>query len=380
MSIASKPKVIIAAIASRAYVQAAVEAGFDIVAIDAFVDVDTQRLAKDCYLIDLNRNQLDKDQLIKVLDGLDLQQFVGFCYGAGFEQTPDVLTQIDKRITVLGNTAKIVSQCKTAKRFFKQCDELSVSYPSVMAMRPSNPNGWIQKTEGGSGGGHIKSLLNIQANQVNAQVHQAESIYYQKLQLGKSISCLFIASEHGAQVIGFSEQWLDSNDDEPFRYGGAVSHAGISEQAITRFTNYVVNLAQAIGLVGINSCDAICDGDDVYVLEINPRLSATMDLYAGYLLMEKHVAACQHTISASGIELNNACPLSNAHQVIYANRPLTVKDDIIWPEWVCDLPKIGNYFSVGMPICTVVAEAETAALAKSLVNERAAALNDKLLN
>ena len=59
---------------------------------------------------------------------------------------------------------------------------------------------------------------------------------------------------------------------------------------------------------------------------------------------------------------------------------MEVKDGIIWPEWVCDVPVSGSGFSVGMPVCTVIAEAETASLAKIIVNERTLVLKSKLLN
>jgi uncharacterized protein len=370
----NKRKLIIAAIASRAYVQAAVEAGFVVVAIDAFVDVDTQCYAKQCYQVNVVDNRLDKNQLLNVLDGLDLQQFVGFCYGAGFEQTPVVLTEISKRIPLLGNTAKAVAQCK-AMCFFKQCDDLNIPHPPVRTKHPVHSGGWIQKEIGGSGGGHVKPLSDV-------VVAQADNIYYQKFQEGKPISCLFLAGDDEVQVIGFNEQWLEVNAVEPFRYGGAVSNVEISELAKMRFKIYVSKLSQAIGLVGLNSCDAICHGDDVYILEINPRLSATIDLYAPKYgdLMAAHVAACQNNFDTDLLQLNSVHETSKAHQVIYAKQDGFVIQDIIWPSWVSDKPKAGSYFAMGLPVCTVTAEAETSSLAKDLAQERAITIYSNYLN
>jgi uncharacterized protein len=375
VSIASKPKIIVAAIASRAYVKAAAEAGFEVVAIDAFVDADTQRLANQCYQIDFFENQLDNNQLLKVLDGLDLQQFIGFCYGAGFEKTPSILSQINKRIPIIGNTAQNVGKCKAANIFFKICDELNIAYPPTMYELPSHLNGWVQKEIGGSGGGHIKQLSDKQEIQVN-------NVYYQKIQEGKPISCLFLANESGVQVVGISEQWLDVNDVEPFRYGGAVSHAEITERAKMRLIDYVSKLSQAIGLVGINSCDAICDGDDVYVLEVNPRLSATVDLYVAEQpnLIAAHVAASQSKLGEDVFKKNNLNKKSAAHQVIYAQYEVTIGDNMSWPVWARDVPRGGSCFRVGMPICTVFSEADTALLARKLVQDKAIELKNKLLN
>lgn len=375
MYIASNSKIIIAAIASSAYVKAAVAAGFEVVAIDVFLDVDTQRLATHCYQITLNGNQLDANQLINVLDSMDLQSFAGFCYGAGFEQIPALLSQINERITVLGNTAKVVEQCKTVDYFFNMCDSLSVPHPPIKIKRPLHSHGWIQKEIGGSGGGHIQQFYDIEDA-------EKDNVYYQQFQTGRSISCLFLASDNAVQVIGFSEQWLAEQSVAPFSYGGAVSHAKISEQVKVRLTEYVGKLSQSLGLLGLNSCDAICDGDNVYVLEINPRLSATIDLYAheSHDLLAMHVAACQHDLDVNLMQLNKKRETSHAHQVIYAKQDVSVKSDMNWPTWVCDIPRAGSYFMMGSPLCTVVAEAETPLLAKSLVHERATELYSYLLN
>lgn len=375
MCIANNNKIIIAAIASRAYVKSAVVDGFEVVAIDAFADTDTQHMARHCYQIMMNESQLDTKQLITMLDSMDLQSVTGFCYGAGFEQTPAILTQINERITVLGNTAAVVEQCKAVDHFFNLCDSLNIPYPPVRTNRPLHSFGWIQKEIGGSGGGHIKRLFDIQDV-------EKENVYYQRVQSGKSISCLFLANDNAVQIIGFSEQWLAEQSAAPFSYGGAVSHADISELAAVRLTEYVSKLSQAIGLIGLNSCDAICDGDSVYVLEINPRLSATIDLYASKRcnLMAIHVAACQHDLDINLTQLKNNEESNRAHQVVYAKQDMTVKSNMSWPNWVCDIPKAEFRFKMGSPICTVMAEAETPLLAKRLVHERSVELYSNLLN
>ena len=67
MPTVSKGKLIIAAITSRPYVKAAVDAGFEVVAIDAFADKDVQKLATHCYQIGLCDGQLDSKQLLSCL-------------------------------------------------------------------------------------------------------------------------------------------------------------------------------------------------------------------------------------------------------------------------------------------------------------------------
>lgn len=373
MCIASKPIIIVAAISSRIYVEAAVKAGYDVIAIDAFVDIDVEKLAQKCFQVALVENQLDGNQLIAILDNLNLQHIVGFCYGAGFERHSNLLAKINKRLRVLGNPPSVIDHCKLPAKFFAICKQLHIAFPEVAYKAPLVGKDWLAKRVGGSGGGHIKLFD-------DASVSLSADTYYQKRLQGMPISCLFLASKHGVDIIGVNEQWFDSSNTEPFRYGGAVSHADINPKANLRLVEYVKQLADAFDLIGINSCDAICDGEQVYVLEINPRLSASMDLYRNNNLMEKHIAASLMTLEASEIALVVNKETSFAHQIVYATHPLKIKNDIIWPEWVRDIPNAGNQLYEGMPVCTVIAEAETAAHAKTLVADRTSILKRKFLN
>lgn len=379
MSIANKPIIIIAAIACRPYVEAAVACGYAVVAMDAFADIEVTSLADSCYQIGIDNGQLNMHQLMRVMGNLDLSQFVGFCYGAGFEKEPAILTKINALLPVIGNLEHTVSRCKAPDDFFSLCEQLQVPYPKMMLSQPSNTDGWLRKEIGASGGAHVKQLIDLQME--NSPQNQAHNVYYQQFQRGQPVSCLFIASnnnkqQHRVQVIGFNAQLINPSHDAPFRYGGAVSHAAMSDVAKARFEQYVGQLSEAMGLVGLNSCDAICDGDDIYILEINPRLSATMDLYTDMQLFEKHIAA----VAGEAVEFEQACKTSHAQQIIYAEFGMTIKDDIIWPSWVYDRPKAGSFLDEGMPVCTVVAEAEAAEQAKCLVNERAVAISREFLN
>ncbi len=373
MSIANNPTIVIAALSSRIYVEAAAKAGYDVIAIDAFSDIDVKKLARESFQVDLVENQLDSSRLIEILDGLNLQCVVGFCYGAGFEKQTPLLTELSERLPVLGNSAKVVDNCKMPERFFGTCKELDVPFPEVAYQRPAEGKDWIAKRIGGSGGGHIKLLKD------SAQSHDAD-VYYQKLQRGVLISCLFLVNKSGVDVIGVNEQWIDGSFIEPYRYGGAVSHADISQKVKKRLIDYVRRLSNALGLIGINSCDAIYNGDDVYVLEINPRLSASMDLYPSANLMKMHIAACQNSLESQDMVSAFGAVRSRAHQIVYARQALKLKNDIIWPEWVSDVPAAGADIYEGAPICTVVAEAETASLAKALVADRASILKRNFLN
>lgn len=370
----SKQTLVIAAIASRPYVKAAVDAGYEVIAIDCFADVDTRQLAKCVYVVHQHDGQLNSGELLEIMASLDLDGIVGFCYGAGFEKAPDVLNEIGRYVSVLGNAPDVIKQCKAPGCFFKLCSDLAVPYPEVADRKPLEAKGWLQKEIGNSGGSHITFVDN--RNPVE------EGVYYQKFQEGQSVSCLFLAGEQAVEVVGFNEQWLCVDKNVPFRYKGAASHADISVPAKANFTSYVEKLSQALSLVGLNSCDAICLDDDVVVLEINPRLSASMDLYTFKQgnLIAMHVAASKKSPSVDSVKTKHLVhQISKAHQVVYAKGDTLVSSTHDWPLWLSDVPEIGSCFKRGMPICTVLAEAETSALAKNRVQARALAFENEFL-
>ena len=357
--------IIIAAISSRSYVQAAVDAGFNVVAIDAFADVDTQKLAKKVIQVNVNDGQFNSQQLLHTLRQLDLIDCIGLAYGAGFEAQPELLNQIALIVPVIGNSAEAVEKCKQPRVFFALCDDVNMSYPETAFGKPNNTVGWLQKTIGSSGGEHIKSVLPL-------DLTLDQQVYYQRKQAGIPISCLFLADGNHALIIGFNEQWCSPTILSPYRFGGVVSQAELNNLVENQVMQFIQAITQKLRLKGINSCDCIVKDDKVFVLEINPRLSASFSLYRAKRgnLFDAHVAACLGKLK----EWPVIDPQSCAMQVVYAEQIAKVPMDMDWPEWISDIPQPDSVIPAGAPICTVTAEARTAKLAKQKVVQRASSL------
>ncbi len=357
--------IIIAAISSRAYVQAAVSAGFKVIAIDAFADVDTQKIAQQVYQCSIENGQFDAEYFLENLQKIDLNNCLGLCFGAGFEAQPELLASIAQQLPLIGNTAKVVDSIKMPQPFFSLCDTLKIAYPPTQLERPVNSLGWLQKQIGGSGGAHIKRALPLDFT--TSKLH-----YYQKIQAGTPYSCLFLANGNNAQVIGFNEQWCEASAFLPYRYGGAVSQIDLTKQVKNIIIEFITKATPFFSLNGLNNCDFLVHENTVYMLEINPRLSASLNLYRAEKgdLFVAHVAACMGNLA----DWPTVEQKSRAHHIVYANKATQVPITMDWPEWVCDIPQPNSYIPAGAPICTVVAEARTAKLAKQKVLARVADL------
>ena len=361
-----KPNVIIAAISSRPYVQAAVAAGFEVIAIDAFCDIDTQKLALETHKINCDERGFNADELLSKLERLDLSGLQGMCFGAGFEAQAELLIKISKFLPVLGNLPETIEKVKNPQIFAALCHALEMPTPAISMKRPRSSLGWLTKQIGGCGGAHIKPLLPLDLLYGQPQ---KVPVYYQQIQAGESVSCLFLADGVHAEMISYNEQWCASTAMLPYRYGGAVSHTTVAQNNKNKIEQFIKGITFKLGLRGINSADFLIDNDSIYALEINPRLSATLDLITAKRgdYFASHIASCQAQLS----DWPSVKNIAKAHQIIYANKTAKVPSDMDWDDFVVDIPQPNTDIAAGMPICTVTAQAHTARLAKQKVLERA---------
>ena len=359
-----KPTIIIAAISSRAYVQAAVAAGFEVIAIDAFCDVDTQKVAKKVLQVKLQNGCFDADAFYQALQQIDCTNLLGMTIGAGFEANASILSTMPiAGIKPIFNTPAIISAVKNPHTFFAFCDSSNMRYPETQFIQPKNTIGWLQKRIGGSGGAHIQAVLPLDISL---------PVYYQKKQAGLPISCLFLSDSKNTQVIGFNELLHSPSEILLYRYAGAVSHIDLAETVKAQITHFVQAASLHFGLKGINSADFLLDNETVYALEINPRLSATLDLYRAQKgdLFAAHLQACMN----QPIDWPIVDKISRAIYVVYANKTAQVPPDMDWPDWVCDIPQPNTGIAAGQPICSVLALARTAKLAKKKLLQRTSEL------
>ncbi len=297
---------------------------------------------------------------------LDAGRYMGFIYGSGFEAQPDLLQRIAEIIPLIGNAAEAVGSVKATNRFFAVLDKCNIPYPKVCGILPDDVDStaYLSKFAGGCGGTHI-SIVNAHCPT------QPDQHYYQQRVDGRSVTLLFVANAHCIEVIGFNEQWLNPTIKLPFRYGGAVSNIALPASIQQQLIDAAQKLTVAFGLVGLNSLDAVLRDEFVYVLEINPRLSATFDLYDDKNLIDSHIQAC-----VDGELLPHQSTIrSNAHAIVYAATDIVISSAFEWPSWVVDIPQPATQqhevtILAGEPVCTVLSHTYDADEAKRLAQVR----------
>jgi uncharacterized protein len=186
-----------------------------------------------------------------------------------------------------------------------------------------------------------------------------------------------VADGKTAQTIGFNQQFIAPTTEMPYRFAGAVSNIALQPSIHQAFEHAAQQLTSAFNLRGLNNLDAILDGEKLWILELNPRLSATFELYEN--LFSLHVQGCAGSLA----QFMPSAKHAKAQWILYADDTLKVAADFAWPSWAADIPATeAGESSVrivkNMPICSVFAEAESADVAQSLVLQRAEKLREML--
>lgn len=355
---------------ARALAQSAARAGVLVVVLDLFNDLDARALAVASRGVAGRNGKFDSRQLLAAAQELcPPERCAGLVYGSGLEGRSRLLERLSNGRTLFGNRPETVAALKDPARFFPLLDSLGIAHPQIRLDPPPGVVGWLVKRTGGSGGSHVRQAR----SRHRARAHR----YFQRFQPGRTLSVLFAADGRRARVIGFNEQWTAGvRHCAPYCYGGAVSQPSLPQQTQRRIAGLLDDLVQASGLVGLNGLDFILAGETPFVLEINPRPTATIDLYdadIGGGMLAVHLRACcgeLPEILAAGV--------ARAHAIVYAAVALRVPVGIEWPAWCTDLPEGGSVIPMGAPVCSVHAAAATSAEARGLTLARRSRMEDSL--
>jgi predicted ATP-grasp superfamily ATP-dependent carboligase len=355
-----EPRVLIAAMSGRALAQSARRGGYVPLVADFFGDEDTLQVAgAHVQFSGRLAHGIEEHHLMQALDELSRDcQPVGLVCGSGFEDRSALLSELARRWRLFGNAASKVATIKDPEGLAALCKAVAIPFPDWSAKRPLAPDDWLTKRIGGAGGAHIRPASHAAAG----------AVYYQRKMPGVPVSALFLAAGGHAELIGFSVQWCSPTTDKPYRYGGAVRPAPLVATMQDVLAAGVDRLANAASLVGLNSADFLVAGDRYWLLEVNPRPGATLDIFEPPRgsLFARHISACVGSLAAVPWDDDGA----KATAIVYAEEDISSFPALDWPDWTADRPRPGSTVPAGEPLCTVYACRPTACAAKALADER----------
>lgn len=337
----------------------AVREGFQVTALDAFADTDTQAVTQAAHLLKLRGDVVDEEAFKSQLVGLIPSRFDAVLYGSIFDAVPDCLRWLERQAPVRGNCADTLTAIQDKPAFFRLLQQLEVPFPQTVyrAGSVSASLAWLIKQPQASGGAHVQIW--------HGEALDAREYLQQKLQ-GLPVSLLFYANGKVVRKIGFNRLLTRDCAEYPFQYAGAVSQFPMPNHAANILLDAAQRLTDYYHLEGINSLDAILINDGVVVLELNPRLSSSANLYPGIPLIRMQLGLQADDFFSGDFDDQLSC----SEMIIFADKDIVIPENISFPAWVADIPVAGQTIPKHNPVCSVQAHADTHEAAYDLLVKR----------
>jgi predicted ATP-grasp superfamily ATP-dependent carboligase len=356
------PAIIVVGYSARALAVSAAHAGFAPLSIDVFCDDDTREMSLASVKLEGGLSEgFAPDKVAGAVEMLvGAHDPIGLVYGAGFEHQPETIAAIAQRTRVFGNGVDILKRAKDPVVLARVCEMNGVRHPEIALAPPGEPELWLMKRRGGAGGSHIATAKAGSSAELDS--------YFQRRVGGKSISALFLASKKRAEIIGLSMQWTAPTPTSPYRYGGAAGPVDIDPPQAEEIARAVAAVTTELDLVGLNSADFLVSADAVWLIEINPRPGATLDVFESneVPLFARHTAACEGRLTPMSPSL-----AFKAAVIVYAPHDVLVRRRGNWPDWAADRSPAGTRIAAGDPLCTALGCGATVDLARACASERA---------
>lgn len=344
----------------RSLAASASRAGIPVTVIDHFADMDTQSLAVNCFPVAGDATGLDSNRIREIVTSLTGKSVTGVIAGSGLEHATDLIAELqeDPSCSYYGNSAAVWRTCSDPAAFTALLDDLDIRYPETQFDPPAVFTGWLVKQKQTAGGAHVKHLQERTARPENA--------YYQKYLEGRHLSVVFLANARNSEIIGISDTYVADRKQGDFRYAGAVSSVTIAPAVARQLQGIVSGLASRLALRGLCGIDVVVDdGEQCWLLELNPRPTATFELYEReQSLVAAHISACQGQMPI--LPVIRDC---RGQQVFYTDVNLRVPS-LEWPAWITDRPAPGQVIIAGGPVCTVHAQAHDPATVRQELQSR----------
>ncbi len=287
-------------------------------------------------------------------------------YTGPMENRPDLVGQLELRHRLLGNPADVLRSVRDPFRVSALLRREGLAHAAVRTDDNGLPRdgSWLVKPLA-SGGGRLIEFVGA------LRRPNEEPCYYQRFVDGPSISALFVADRTSARLVGVTRQ-LHGGTAGRFAYRGNVGPIEISKALLERLSRLGKVLLEGFGLIGLFGVDCILRDGEPYVVELNPRYTASvevLELATGRSLLREHLDVCGAPQNEFDLD---ACPRPHLRpdrvigkEVLYARRDVVVPElplteyssdrpfDV--PE-LADIPWPGTSFARGEPIMTVLAE------------------------
>lgn len=308
-------------LSARWLAEAARDSGWSTVhALDAFGDRDTQDVAARWWDIGAaDEVSVDPQRLEAALASLagdpSVQGWIdgpgceAWLCGPGTETTPASLPR-------WGAPRDAIRRLRNAELWLQALDRLDLPHPESRLDPPSDRVGWLRKDLMSSGGQGV-----LQA--AGASRSRGPGVHWQRQAQGQPWSLCFVAGVDGIRVLGAQRLLHAPVADRPWAFIGLQGPEPMPPAVFAAWSRAASELSRWAGLRGLASLDGLIDAQTGrwQLLELNPRPSASLQLYRPWPVLRWHVEAC---LGGGLPELPNERPAPRLWRIVHAPRAMWV--------------------------------------------------------
>jgi predicted ATP-grasp superfamily ATP-dependent carboligase len=341
--------------------QLAIADGYEVVALDRFGDVDLRAIAP-------GATAPSNDSLVALARDVDADAVV---YGGGLENRPDLVARLGHGREILGTPPELLPAVRDPWALAAAARAAGARAPETRSIGDLPYGGeWLRKPRLGGGGRAVRQWA-------GGRLRPSEIL--QARVEGLSCSAVAIGDGRSAAVLGITEQ-LHRPSSCQWTGNATPPRLPDDERAELegRLSSVCTEVARRFGVRGAFGVDAVWDGRHAWVLEVNPRPPASLELF-GPGTFEAHVRG----VRGRGLPTAGSPPAASCARVklvLFADRDIRAPEPGWWPaNLVRDVPHAGETITRGAPVCTLISAThgveEIAALGAQLL----AALDEAVL-
>jgi len=371
-------RILLLGASTRALAESAWLSGHPIVSVDYFGDRDQKQLVENYALLQDFHLPLSVQGLAQASAQIEAE---AVAYVGNLENYPEIVEELTKDRLLLGNGSRALREVRDWRTLRRFCREVGILYPSTLLPgeeKQACPEyHWLCKPIRSGGGHGIHSWDERPLK--NHQILQA------KIE-GRPASVAFVADGRRSRILGVTEQLIGRPElgSSGFVWSGNIFPLDLAlvdgGYLMHQMEEMVSWLTHRFGLRGVNGVDVMVSGElggylHPYLLEVNPRYSASMEL------VERANGTNLFNLHMDGLagRLPDFSFRERSHQdfvgkgVVYARRAVSIADTSRWVErGIRDVPFPGRRIDAGHPVCTVLASGSSRQACFDAISQSAA--------
>lgn len=382
MSIRQSP-ILLVSLTARMLAELAVKAGYSVLALDFFGDLDLQALCPSLSLRHDYNQRYSASALVDVAAELTAPYVI---YGASLENHPTEVARLADGRELLGNDPSTLEQVRDPLLLADALRAGGFAFPVTFVpesrITVDRTRRWLWKPRR-SGGGHGICPWRPGDNL------QPTGVLQERL-AGMVGSGVFVADGRQAVLLGLTEQLVGRRafGASGFGYCGNLVPPRLKSFELTSLLQetqaVVTHLTKTFGLRGLNGLDFIWHRGRAWTVEVNPRPSASLeliDLAYGIRVFDTHVRAFGGELPTFDLEQVLKSSPAAGKAILFAARDVQLNDTDRWiAQGIRDVPHAGEQIEAQHPVCTILATAATPMACLRQLWSKAAKLKRQLKN